>query len=201
MGIKKLVVGSLGTNCYLVWDENLNSLIIDPGDAGDFIIQKVTEFKLKPRFIIATHGHFDHVLAAQELKLTFSIPFLIHRADLFLLKRTQGSIRYFLGFNTGLPPKPDGFVKDGDKIKFGGENLQIIETPGHTPGSICLYGSGVLFSGDSLFADGFGRTDFSYSSREDMKNSLAGLLKLPSQTIIYPGHGESTTISDAQNNL
>lgn len=198
MTVKKLVIGSLGTNCYLVWDTDLNGIIIDPGSAGDFIIQKITDLRLKPKLIVATHEHFDHVLAAQELKLTLSIPFLIHRADLFLLKRAQESAKHFLGFTEGLPAEADKFIKEGNRIRFGNETLKVIETPGHTPGSVCLYGNGVLFSGDTLFADGVGRTDFSYSSPKDLQKSLVKLSKLPPNTIVYPGHGEETHIGNGK---
>lgn len=182
MRVEKVVVGQLGTNCYLVWDEKTRkTIIIDPGDDGDYIIRKIQDFKLSPVLIIATHGHFDHVLAALELKLAFSIPFLIHKADLFLLNRVQ---------------QPNKFVKEGDIISFGQEKLKVLETPGHSPGGISLLEKGVVFSGDTIFADGFGRTDFSYGSKEDLEKSVKKLFKLPEDTIVYPGHGEETTIGE-----
>lgn len=196
MGIEKLVVGSLQTNCYLCWDEkSQKAIIIDPGDDGDFIVQKILSLKLKPRLIIATHGHFDHVLAVTELKLAFNIPFLINRADLFLLNRASRTAQFFMGVEADPSLPADKFVKKGDIIKFGKESLKVIETPGHTPGGIALYTNGVLFSGDTIFADGVGRTDFSYGLEEDLRKTIQKLLKFPSDTIVYPGHGDNFFLS------
>lgn len=200
MRIERLVVGQLATNCYLVWDEKTQeAIIIDPGDAADFIIRKIQDFNLKPKLIIVTHGHFDHVLAAAELKLVFQVPFLMNKKDLAILKRMKESTRYFTGIIPDLPPpRVDKFIKEGDIIKFGKENLKVIETPGHSPGGVALYnrGEGVLFSGDTLFQQGVGRTDFSYASEKDLIKSIKKLFKLPPQTKVYPGHGEETTIGE-----
>lgn len=195
MNIEKLIVGQLQTNCYLVWDnESKETIVIDPGDEGDFIIQKILQLGLKPLFIIATHGHFDHVLAVLELKLALSIPFLINKKDSFLLRRSQDSAIHFTGLPADPVPNADKFLKEGDKIKFGTESLKVIETPGHTPGGISLYSSGILFSGDTLFANGVGRTDLLYSSEKDLNNSLQKIFHLPDDTIVYPGHGLATSI-------
>lgn len=200
MKVERLIVGQLQTNCYLVWPHSAKALrgkdaiIIDPGDDADFIIRKIQDFGLKPALIVATHGHFDHALAIIELRLAFKIPFLIHQADLFLLRRLQETTRYFTGTETDPILPPDKFVKEGDLIKFGKEKLKVIETPGHTPGSICLYQKGILFSGDTLFAQGIGRTDFSYASLKKLKNSLKKLFQLPKKTVVYPGHGSKTRL-------
>lgn len=197
MKIERLVVGQLQTNCYLVWDEeSREAVIIDPGDDADFILRKIQDFNLKPTLIVATHGHFDHVLCVTELRLAFKIPFLIHQADLFLLKRLQETTRYFTGTETDPILPPDKFVKEGDVIKFGKEKLKIIETPGHTPGSLSFYTPGILFSGDTIFSSGVGRTDFSYASPKKLKSSLKKLFQLPNKTIVYPGHGPETTIGE-----
>lgn len=228
MKIERLVVGQLQTDCYLVSClETGKAVIIDPGGEGDFISQKILDLKLEPVFILATHGHFDHVLGVAELKLAFDIPFLMHEKDLFLLKRTKETAEYFLGPGAcpEIPGKldlsslADSFIKEGDVIKFGREKLEVIETPGHSPGGVSFYGftdvpadsptlrvrgfkpegfssagSGVLFSGDTLFCQGIGRTDFSYASSEDLEESLKKLLELPDETAVYPGHGPETTI-------
>lgn len=197
MRIEKLVVGQLQANCYLVWDEKEEEgIVIDPGDAGDFIIDKIQRFGFKPKMIVATHGHFDHILAATEVKLAFNIPFLIHQADLFLLRRMATSARFFTGVTPDPAPTVDKFLKEGQLIKFGKEKLEVIETPGHSPGGVSFYKKGVLFSGDTLFKMGVGRTDFPYASEEELKKSLKKLFKLSSETVIYPGHGEETTIGE-----
>lgn len=180
-------------------------MIIDPGGEGDFISQKVLDLKLEPEFILATHGHFDHVLGVTELKLAFDIPFLMHKGDLFLLKRTRETAEYFLGPGAcpeipeelDLSSLADSFIKEGDVIKFGREKLGVIETPGHSPGGVSFYdkSSGVLFSGDTLFRQGIGRTDFSYASSEELEESLKRLFELPDETAVYPGHGPETTLA------
>ncbi|HUV42964.1 MAG TPA: MBL fold metallo-hydrolase [Patescibacteria group bacterium] len=199
MRIECLVVGQLQTNCYLIWDEESNkAIIIDPADDGDYIIQKIRDFQLNPILIANTHGHVDHVLAITELKLAFKIPFFMHQKDLFLLKNMKSSAMYWFEMNeVDPPPEVDKFIREGDEIKFGKEKLEVIETPGHSPGGVSFYSreEGVLFSGDTLFKQGIGRYDFSYASREDLFKSIKKLLKLPSKTIVYSGHGPETVIN------
>jgi hydroxyacylglutathione hydrolase len=196
--VERLVVGKLQTNCYLAsCSKTGEAVVIDPGDDGGFIIQKILDLKLRPKFILATHGHFDHVLAVTELKLAFRIPFLIHKDDIFLLKRLRETANYFLGYDAYpevRKPDVDGYLNGDAILSFGGERLKIVETPGHTPGGVCFYGVGALFAGDTLFHQGLGRTDLSYSSFEELTKSLEKLSKLPGETVVYPGHGSETTI-------
>jgi hydroxyacylglutathione hydrolase len=193
--VECLIVGQLQTNCYLVWDGD-EGIVIDPGDAGDFIIEKIQRLGFKPKLVLATHGHFDHILGALEVKLAFNIPFLLHKKDVFLLKRMRASAKYFTGLTVDPPPEVDRFIDEGDKISFGGESLKALATPGHTPGGISLYSNKLLFSGDTLFKQGVGRTDFRYASGKDLRKSLKRLLRLPPKTIVYPGHGGQTTIGE-----
>jgi len=245
MKIETLTLGQLQTNCYLVYDPLSNEgIIIDPADEAEFIAEKIQKLKLKPKAIIATHGHFDHVLAAGELqmflnKFQFSIfnfqknskfqilnskfiPFYIHQNDLFLLKQMNQSASHWLGLPISKPqPLNIKFLVENDVIKFGKFCLRVLETPGHTPGSISLFSNQlsviskrqkklttehrplktVLFSGDTLFKSGIGRYDFSYSDKKDLEKSLDKMLKLPSKTIIYSGHGDPTTIKKARQNV
>jgi len=196
MKIEKLVVGQLQTNCYLVWDKKSDqAIIIDPGDAADFIINKIRDLALKPKLIVATHGHFDHLLAVTELKLALGIPFLIHQKDEFLVKDIKARAKYWLQTEWLDPaPKVDQFIKEGDWLEFGQEKLRVIETPGHSPGGVSLYQKGVLFSGDTLFFQGIGRHDFAYASATKLFASLKKLFKLPGKTKVYPGHGPETTL-------
>lgn len=225
--VKTLVVGDLSTNCYLVSsskagrgptslersDLSTPCLIIDPGDEADFITETITNEKLTPTAIVLTHGHFDHVLGCLELKLNFDLPILIHKNDLKLYSSANQSALHWLKRKTLKVPPIDQYIKEGDKIKVGTETLTVLETPGHTPGSICLYSSPplntkysilntILFTGDTLFADGVGRTDFFYSSSTDLANSLEKIKSILSEpfplskgeskgVIIYPGHGNS----------
>lgn len=200
MKIRLIVVGQLQTNCYLIIDKHKQeAIIIDPGDDADYISRVINDEKVKPSQIIATHGHFDHIMVAAELQLAYKIPFFIHKEDKFLIKRMNQSARYFTGIGEGIPPKINGYLEKSENIILGRSRLKIIETPGHTPGSISLYNKNdnTLFVGDLLFAGGgVGRTDFSYSSSEELNKSINIILKLPGQTTIYSGHGPETTIKN-----
>lgn len=202
MEIHKLVTGQLQTNCYLVFDSQTSDvIIIDPGDDADYIIRKIEDINKTPSKIIATHGHFDHVLAVTELKLAYDIPFLMHKDDEFLLKRLQSSAKHFLGVKTDPAPLVDKYLKKDDEVKVGKYTLKVIETPGHTPGGISLYckNAKILFAGDNVFEKGgIGRTDFVYAENSHLMESIKKLLKLPENTIVYTGHGEETTIKEVK---
>ncbi len=197
-GLEILTIGQLATNCYLIFDpKNGEGLIIDPGDEANYITQVIMDKKIRPLMILATHGHFDHLFGVQELKLAYEIPFLIHQKDEFLLKNINKSARYFLHIKQVVPPPSvSSFLKEGQKIPFGQFYLEVLETPGHTPGSVCFYfkKKKIIFCGDTLFKNGVGRTDFSYSSKTDLQKSLQKIHALPPQTICYPGHGPKTTV-------
>lgn len=196
MEIICLTVGDLATHCYLVIDEETRrTLIVDPGDEGDFLSTTILEKKLLPQAIILTHGHYDHCLAALELKLNFSLPICLHRKDLFLYEKAHLSAKHFSHITIPKLPPIDHFLEDQEIITFRSSSLKVFHTPGHTPGSICLSsslraerGNPVLFTGDTLFLNGIGNTDHSYSSTPDLKKSLSILQKLPTNTLIYPGH-------------
>ncbi len=199
MEIKTFVLGELETNCYLVWDKKTKQgLIIDPADEANFISEQVLELGVTPLYLLATHGHFDHLLAAYELQLAFKIPLLLHQDDLPLVKKMVPSATWWLKRRIWeKPPEKIRLVKDGDLIKLGNILLEVIHTPGHSPGGICLYSrkEKVLFTGDTLFAEGIvGRTDLPYSSKEALKESLKKLSRLPAGTIIYPGHGPTESL-------
>ncbi len=199
--ITTLVLGELDSNCYLVWcPETLETIIIDPADDGSFISERILELKLKPLCMVFTHGHFDHVLGSLELRLNFDLPIFLHKDDQFLIKDAQRSARYWLKKQEIAPvPSQVSFVDEGKTLDFGNCQLEVIETPGHTPGGISLVSKGsksIIFTGDTLFKDAVGRTDFKYSKPLDMEKSLQKLFSFPKETICYPGHGEVTTIGD-----
>ena len=184
--VKKIIVGQLQTNCYLVFDEkNSEAIIIDPGDNAEYIMRILNDLDVKPTKIVATHGHFDHILAVNELKLAYKIPFLMSKKDEVLLKWMRKSCKFFTGFDPGPPPKIDKYLNK--LLEVGDLKFEIIETPGHSPGSISLYSNklGVVFVGDVIFAGGdVGRTDFKYSNRKDLEKSIKKLFKLPKDTIV-----------------
>jgi hydroxyacylglutathione hydrolase len=195
--VKRLIVGPLATNCFLVFDDKTKeALILDPGDDADYIERVINDLNLKPIKIVATHGHYDHVLAVTELKKAYQISFSASKKDNFLLKRASQSADYFSKIKNTLNPKIDKFLKEKDKISLGKTIFKIIETPGHTPGSLSLYSEKekMIFVGDLMFADGsIGRCDLSYSDCQKLGNSLEKIKSISSQShpIIYSGHGPS----------
>ena len=151
---------------------------------------------------MATHGHFDHVLAAGELQMIFNIPFYIHQSDKFLLKEMNSSASFWLKQKINRPlPQNIKLIKKEFSLEFGGCRLKVIETSGHTPGSVCFLSDGVIFSGDTLFKNGVGRTDFSYSDKTQLEKSLEKIFRLAPKTIVYPGHGETTAVKDEKINI
>jgi hydroxyacylglutathione hydrolase len=190
--VKKIVVGELLTNCYLVYSVEKECLIIDPGDEATFIENVIGDLELKPLLIILTHGHFDHCLAALELSLAYKIPVYLNKADKFLLKRTVTTASHFTGHNDALAPVKTLDIKDRVKFTLGKENLTAFKIPGHTPGGVALYSRkhAVIFSGDLIFEDGaYGEISHSYSDRKKFDISVRWILSLPGDTIIYAGHG------------
>ena len=176
--ITTLPVGEMRANCYLVSDPfTLETIIIDPGDEGDFISTTILEKKLKPLQIILTHAHPDHFKAASELKLNFNIPISLHKDDLFLYKLIK------------TPKLPiDIFLNDQDAIRFGEESLLVIHTPGHTPGSICLYSNPDLFTGDTYIPNEFGSSMHKFSNAKALSQSLKMLKPMLNVCTIHPGH-------------
>lgn len=191
-------LGQLQTNSYIVADEeSREAIVIDPADSGEFLTQKISENEYNPKAIVATHGHFDHILAATYLRLTLKIPFLVNKRDVFLVERMQESAKHFTGADPGPNPTVDQYLEDGQKIELGNLSVVVISTPGHTPGSVSLFAENACFVGDLIFpGGGVGRIDFSYSSRENLEESVNKILSLPADTILYPGHGEAGIVED-----
>jgi len=191
MRVSTLRVGEIDTNCYIIEDEkSKEALIIDPGDNAEEILNLLNKHQLIARYIVNTHGHWDHIGANRELKERTGALLLIHELDEFMYKASNS-------------PPADRHLKEGDEIMVGELVFKVFHTPGHTPGGISLYSEKekVLFSGDTLFAGTYGRTDLPYSSQADMEKSLNKLLKLPAETKVYPGHGRPTIIAEEQNLL
>lgn len=192
MEIICLPVGSLQTNCYLITDEETRqTLIIDPGDEADFISTTILEKRLIPQAILLTHGHYDHCLGVLELKLNFQIPIYLHQADLFLYQRSQSTAEHFSNIKIPRLPPIDFYFSDNQIITFGNSSLQVIHTPGHTPGSVCFLSDSHLFTGDTFFATGIGSTNHKYSSKSDLQNSLkklSDICNLRPEISVYPGH-------------
>lgn len=192
MKVQTYQVGEMQANCYFVINDK-DVYIIDPGDSSDFLLEEVSRNNYNVKGIIATHGHFDHVMAAGEMQLALNIPFYMNLKDKFLIDRLESTAKHFLGYEPHVIKPVD--IVDINTIKT---DFIIIDTPGHTPGSTCLYlkEENTLFTGDTLFKNGIGRYDFSYSDKKELFRSLYELFKLPEETLVYSGHGDPTTIGD-----
>ena len=199
MNIVTFPLGQLQTNCYFIVEDS-SCLIIDPGDSADFLLEELQRRRLKPLAILATHGHFDHIMAVGEIQLSFQIPFYIFKEDLFLVKRVKETAKYFLGFEPHVIPIKNVTELTTGTTSMGVFTFEIIPTPGHTPGSCGFYfkDEEVVFTGDTLFKEGIGDCSHAYSSKNDLNTSLQKLLLLPPETIVYPGHGEDTILANEQ---
>jgi hydroxyacylglutathione hydrolase len=202
--IARLVVSQLASNCYLVTCRATGELIvIDAGDDGARILAAIAEAtgggNRRVKLIVNTHGHFDHTAAIADLRTALGpVPVLMHAADIELVEGNGPGARKFLGHDY-VPVLPDRTLREGDEVRWGDCALRVIETPGHSPGGICLYGHGVVFSGDSLFRRGVGAWHFFKGDKAALLGSLREkVLTLPPETVVYPGHGEATTIGEEQ---
>ena len=195
MIIEKLEVGMIMANCYIVGCEKTRqAVVIDPGDEGDRILYRLADNKLTVAYIINTHGHFDHVGANKQLKEATGADLLIHEADAPMLSMLSEMAESF-GMAMDNSPPPDRTLKDGDKITFGDITMDVIHTPGHTPGGISLVTDKKAFVGDTLFAGSIGRTDFPGGDFNTLIESIQKrLFPLGDDVTVYCGHGPETTI-------
>lgn len=194
----KLPLGALQVNCYIVWDnEGNDAFVIDPGAEADLIGHSVARFKLKVKYILNTHGHFDHVGANAEVKKKLPGALVaIHGKDAAMLESAHEHGLVY-GVRTPKQPAPDIFLEDGGKLSAGGLTLEVMHTPGHSEGGVCLYDErdGLLFTGDTLFAGSVGRTDFEGGSFKSLVDSIKQrILPLPGNVKVMPGHGPLSTI-------
>jgi hydroxyacylglutathione hydrolase len=190
MLIETFTVGMLSTNCYLTSSkETKEAILIDPGldFSGEAkpIFDYITTGKLNVKFIVNTHGHDDHIKANALFQQKFNVPICIHPLDAHFIETTE---------KDNIPANV--MLEEGSLIKFGSETLKVMHTPGHTPGSICLVGEKLVFTGDTLFAGSIGRTDFPGGSMNDMRLSLKKLTSLSDNLLVYPGHGETSMIRE-----
>lgn len=188
---KRFVVGPMGVNCYIIADPVAKkACVVDPGADGRIIKKTLDKEGLDPEFIINTHGHGDHIADNGY----FGRPIYIHRLDKDFLTDPDKNMSRFLFFNIR-SPEASRLLEDGDKINLGSLSLEIIHTPGHTPGSISIKVGGILLTGDTLFKDAVGRTDLEYGDEEALMRSIREkLLIFSDDTPIHPGHGDDSTI-------
>lgn len=194
--LQKCILGPVMTNCYFLKNRETGELlIVDPADQAQTIFEKIKEMQARPVGILLTHGHYDHILAVEDVKKQYDIPVYASAREEETLEKPMVNLSAFQGRSCSL--KQDVFLKDLEVFDAAGFSIQMIDTPGHTAGSCCYYlkEEGVLFSGDMLFYGSVGRTDFPGGSTADIVKSLHRLLEaLPDETEVYPGHDVSTTI-------
>jgi glyoxylase-like metal-dependent hydrolase (beta-lactamase superfamily II) len=184
-------------NSYIIFDdETRDAVIVDPGDEGEKIIEDIKEADIALKYIINTHGHFDHIGANKLVKEATGAILAIHKEDACLLKDAQSNALLF-GLTVDPSPEPDLFLEDGSNLHLAGESLQVIHTPGHTRGGICINFKNILIVGDTLFAGSIGRTDLPGGSYEVLLSSIHNqLLTFADDVKVYPGHGPATTIGE-----
>jgi glyoxylase-like metal-dependent hydrolase (beta-lactamase superfamily II) len=194
MEIERVVVGVLQTNCYIVHDSK-QAIVIDPGSDADKIISIIEKKHLKPKLILNTHYHFDHTGANLDIKNMFNIPIAIGNKDAHYLQNAYKDALMFM-IDAKKSPQADILLKEGDTVALEDIKFVVIETPGHTIGSICLYNkeNTILFSGDTLFFESIGRYDLLTGNFDSIINSINKILRLDESTTVYPGHGPQTTI-------
>jgi glyoxylase-like metal-dependent hydrolase (beta-lactamase superfamily II) len=195
--MKTLTVGPLDVNCYILWDdETRRAVIIDPGGDADEIIKASRDLGIKPLYIVNTHGHHDHVGGDARVREALGGKLAVHRLDAPLLSEAHEHAALY-GVKSGAQPEPDLLLEGGEEIVAGPLRLKVLHTPGHTEGGICLYDemTGVLFTGDTLFAGSIGRTDFKGGSFDAiMKSIRERIMTLPDHVMVLPGHGPGSTI-------
>jgi len=194
--VRGVVVGVFQENCYVVGSRRTGEAIcVDPGDEPDEILALARDMGVRIARIVCSHGHLDHIMAVGAIKQATGASLFLHADDLELARLLPATARALLDRDVPPPPEPDHLLRDGDDLEIAGVTLTTLHTPGHTRGSICVYGGGMLFSGDTLFSGSVGRTDLPGGDQDQLMRSIGSrLLDLPDETIVLPGHMRQTTI-------
>lgn len=197
--VRGVVVGLFRENCWIVGSRQRGeAAVIDPGDEPEEILALAHDMGVRITRVLASHAHLDHIMAARAIVEATGAPFLMHRDDLFIADSMPASARLWLGHDVAPAPPPDAFATDGQDLEIAGVSLRVIHTPGHTPGSLCLYAADahLLFSGDTLFRESIGRTDLPGGDTDLILRSISRrLFALPPDTRVLPGHMQETTIA------
>jgi hydroxyacylglutathione hydrolase len=200
MIVKGLTVGLLQENCYILGcEQTRRGVIIDPGDNPRAILKIVGQQKLAIEKILLTHAHFDHILALEAVKNVTNAPYLMHPADLPILRDAPARVQLWLDSEMDPLPEPDGFLEHGQQITFGHEQLEVRFTPGHAPGHVVFvhHAGRQLFGGDTLFQGSVGRYDLPLADGPTLFRSIREqLFTLPDDYVIHPGHGPATTVGE-----
>jgi len=203
--IYNLFPGSWHSNCYVLIgsdeDQRRKAIVIDPSADARDIVEFLKEKNARLEYIVLTHGHFDHIMTLDKLRDIANVPAYIHKDDgEMLTDGEKNAYSFFFGCDQKWRPA-ERLLEDGDELKVGCETLKVISTPGHSKGSICLLGKDLLITGDTLFANGYGRYDLHGGNVGKLSESLSSLRELDHDLTIYPGHGNTAKLGDALNNL
>ena len=194
MKVQSFTVGPFQENTYLIVDDTTaRAVIIDPGDEGRRLATAIRESGATLEAIWLTHAHVDHVGGIAAVKRVWDVPIYLHPADRALYDRAALQAAFY-GLPFEPPPAPDRELADGDRLRVGSLEFEVMHTPGHAPGLVVIHGQGIAFVGDLVFAGSIGRTDLPLSDAEAMSASLERVSTLPDATVLYPGHGIATTI-------
>lgn len=195
MNVKRFITGPIQVNTYLVYDENSKeAILIDVGGSVNEIAEYIKKNDLNVKAILNTHGHFDHVLGAKEIQDLLGLKFYVNEKDALFVENLPSQLALY-GMEPVLPPRIDGYLGEGADFSIGAEKIRFIETPGHTPGGVCILIGDMLFSGDTLFLESVGRTDLPGGSFETLEKSVKEkLFTLPDEIKVYPGHDDATSI-------
>jgi len=196
MIVTQITVGAFQENCYLVEDPKTNAIaIVDPGSEPERIVDAIDKSGGRVEAIWITHAHVDHIGAIAPLKKRYNVPVWLHPLD-EPLYRVGGRQAQLYGIPYEEPPAPDRKFAEGESVKLGALELDVIHVPGHAPGHVVIYGHGNALVGDCLFAGSIGRTDLPFSNPSQLEASLKRIAALPPETVVHPGHGDSTTIGE-----
>ena len=195
MKIIALQVGSLGTNCYLAYDEQtLDGVVVDPGGEGARIIREIANHQIKVLAILLTHGHADHIMALKQVREALQAPVIIHPADEAMLGDAKRNLSLFVG-EAITCAAVERVVSDEETVTIGSLSFKVLHTPGHTPGGCCFQFASDVFCGDTIFSESIGRTDLPGGSYAQLLQSIQEkIMTLPDETSLYPGHGPKTTV-------
>lgn len=197
MKIYTLQLPPIMTNCYIAYEkEGGKCFIIDPASCAEKIITAINMLSLKPKAILLTHGHFDHIAAADELREKYSVPLYIHSEDGEMIKSPLMNCSIFMSDDNVTLKDADKFLKDGDKLKLDDESFTVMHTPGHSKGSCVFVCSNAIISGDTIFKGTYGRYDLFGGDYGTLMESLKKVLSLSPVLDIYPGHDEKTTVAE-----
>jgi glyoxylase-like metal-dependent hydrolase (beta-lactamase superfamily II) len=194
--VRGVVVGLFRENCWIIGSRRTGeAVVVDPGDEPDEILALARDMGVRITRIVCSHAHLDHLMAVGPIKAQTGAPFLLHPHDLGIAAKVPQAAAQWLGIEVPPPPPPDALLAEGDDIEVAGVQLRVLHTPGHTQGSVSLYGAGMLFSGDTLFRGSIGRTDLEGGNAPQLLSTIVDkLLRLPDDTLVLPGHMAQTTI-------